>query len=39
MMVAMIAGIVAIILVGGIVIYDFIKLALGSNEFDLSDDN
>ncbi|GBC08293.1 hypothetical protein RclHR1_00800020 [Rhizophagus clarus] len=36
MMVAMVAGIISIILVGGIIIYDFIKLALGSNEFDLS---
>ncbi|CAB4478874.1 unnamed protein product [Rhizophagus irregularis] len=39
MMVSKIAGIIAIILVGGIVIYDLIKLALGSNEFDLSDNN
>ncbi|RGB35072.1 hypothetical protein C1646_700412 [Rhizophagus diaphanus] len=39
MMVSKIAGIIAIILVGGIIIYDLIKLALGSNEFDLSDNN
>ena len=39
MMIGMIAGIIAVILVGGIVIYDFIKLALGSNEFDLSENN
>ncbi|CAG8661349.1 21015_t:CDS:2 [Rhizophagus irregularis] len=32
MMVSKIAGIIAIILVGGIIIYDLIKLALGSNE-------
>lgn len=32
----MIAGIIVIIVFGGIVIYDLIILAFGGNEFDLS---